>query len=75
MGLATAFGVDDAGEEGGVDVVLLAGGGEELGDVGDRCGGWCRDGLRRWLRWGVGEGFDAGDGLAGEVDEVGGLRG
>src|ERR1700734_3821922 len=55
VGTSTAFGADDAGEEGSVDVVLSAGCGNELGDAGScDCGRGCRRerGLGR-----VGKGF------------------
>jgi len=69
VGVASAFGFDDAGEELDVDVVLRSGLGEEVVDVGGRGGG---DG--RGLR-GIGEGLDSRDGSGGEVDEVGDLIG
>ena len=67
VGVEAAFGADDAGEEVGINVVLGAGGGDEVGDVGGvrlpAVAGV--EGLGR-----IGKGFDGGDGLAGEIDEV-----
>ena len=64
--METTFGADDAGEEVGINVVPGAGLGDEFGHVGG-CGQGQRGG---WGQRGVWEGFDVGDGLAGEIDEV-----
>jgi hypothetical protein len=68
VGVETAFGADDAGQEVGINVVPDTGLGDELRNVGDfdcSSGHGCGRGLGR-----VGKGFDGGDGLAGDIDEV-----
>jgi hypothetical protein len=73
-GLATAFSFDDGGEEIFIDVVVGAGGGEELGEVGGSERGVGGEGIGRGIGgdgWRGGQDFYGGDGFGGEIDVIG----
>ena len=77
-GVAVAFGLDDGGEQIGVDVVEGAGAGEHLVHLGGgERGGGCVGGPGGSKRRGgcgrrrVGDGLDAKDGAGGDFDVVG----